>query len=261
MFVSSNAAELPALRGALSALGCGDSEIKTYEVLLESGHRPASFIARKAGMNRVYAYDVLSTLERKGLIYSYERNSVTHFASLPPREIVQHLHEQERRLVSMRAELNTFVERIALEAEQGSIPSVAVLRGADACGKAVKRIHVGDHEVVRVIGNPVLLSKRDDARWTKALVKQVQDSDGTLQVLITSATPIPEQSDNPRVNVRHVKEEPIPCQLILTEQTLAILLENDKTAIILQKGIFSEVVSWMHQTLWRSSEQGYGCEE
>src|SRR4051794_32987813 len=55
------------LRAALLSFGLSEKESDVYLALLELGRSKVSEIARKAGMNRTTAYDILDSLTSKGL--------------------------------------------------------------------------------------------------------------------------------------------------------------------------------------------------
>lgn len=78
----------------LTALGLTDDEAKVYLALLELGGSYVSAIARKAKVHRVNCYKILDALVEKGLVSSFEKNKIRHFAIESPKVLVSKQREK-----------------------------------------------------------------------------------------------------------------------------------------------------------------------
>lgn len=65
-------------------IGLTEKEAKVYLASLESGAGSVSYIARRAGINRVTAYDVLEKLMKKGMVNSVMRKGTRLYGATDP---------------------------------------------------------------------------------------------------------------------------------------------------------------------------------
>lgn len=73
---------------ALQEIGLTQNEIALYRTALSLGPKPASTLAKSIHVQRTRVYDLLSSLEARGLIEMFERNSVRHYAATSPDHLV-----------------------------------------------------------------------------------------------------------------------------------------------------------------------------
>ena len=77
----------PIITNLLSELGLDDKSAAIYLATLELGGKPASVIAKKAGIERVNAYYILDQLVHKGLMYTAKSQRATVFVASSPRKL------------------------------------------------------------------------------------------------------------------------------------------------------------------------------
>ncbi|EKD47864.1 MAG: transcriptional regulator, TrmB [uncultured bacterium] len=86
------------LQKILENIGLTKKESKIYLSALESGTAPVSRIARKAGINRVTAYDTLDKLIQKGFITKHKRKDSLYFNAVDPEIIALDFRARARDL-------------------------------------------------------------------------------------------------------------------------------------------------------------------
>lgn len=79
----------------LEHIGLTPTETKVYLALLEMGEGTTGEILSKAKLNSGRIYDVLASLELKGLVSSIKKSKVKHFRASPPERIQHFLEEQK----------------------------------------------------------------------------------------------------------------------------------------------------------------------
>lgn len=79
----------------LIKLGLSDKEAKVYLAALELGYDTVLNIAKKAAINRPTAYFILDSLQKKGIVTTFEKDKKTYFASESPDKLVTLLHQQK----------------------------------------------------------------------------------------------------------------------------------------------------------------------
>ena len=80
---------------ALQQLGLTDEESRAYFALLQLGGSYVSAVAKKAGVHRVVCYKILDGLVEKGLVSSFVKNGIKHYAVESPTILV---HKQQEKL-------------------------------------------------------------------------------------------------------------------------------------------------------------------
>ena len=71
----------------LEQVGLNDREVKVYLATLELGESTVLPIAKKADIKRTYCYDILSDLQKKGLVSFYEKNNRRRYVAENPSKI------------------------------------------------------------------------------------------------------------------------------------------------------------------------------
>jgi len=97
----------------LQALGLQQEEAKVYYALLQLGGSYVSAIARKAGVHRVVCYKILDELVTKGLVSSFLKNGIRHFAIESPLILVRKEQEKLERAQKLLPELLSITNALA----------------------------------------------------------------------------------------------------------------------------------------------------
>ncbi len=79
----------------LIKLGLSDKEAKVYLAALELGYDTVLNISKKAGINRPTAYFILESLQKKGIVTTFEKDKKTYFVAESPDKLVSLLHQQK----------------------------------------------------------------------------------------------------------------------------------------------------------------------
>ncbi len=82
------------LQATLVELGFSDKETKIYVALLEMGKGTASEIARRAGILRTTAYNILDILAGKGLVKLTGKEPKAEYLAEPPEKIIDYLKRE-----------------------------------------------------------------------------------------------------------------------------------------------------------------------
>jgi sugar-specific transcriptional regulator TrmB len=97
----------------LQKLGLQEKEASVYLAALEIGiASPVSTIAKKAGVNRTTAYDVMDTLVHKGIVISNFKRGIRYYEALPPAKLIAYLKEQSDRFARLAEEANTMLPEL-----------------------------------------------------------------------------------------------------------------------------------------------------
>jgi len=111
---------------ALNGLGLSETEIVIYQAVLATGSRPASVIAKKAGLKRAHTYNILEALKEKGIVQETIKNGVRHYSPIAPSSLLAMMENQVAELIQKKKKLEGIIP--LLENIQNSIGRQAKVR-------------------------------------------------------------------------------------------------------------------------------------
>ena len=94
---------------ALQELGLSQAEVSLYRSTLQLGPRPASILAKSIQVQRTRVYDLLSSLQSRGLIDSVERNSVRYYSATSPENLLNLVRERKKHMMTHLEQLETAI--------------------------------------------------------------------------------------------------------------------------------------------------------
>jgi len=83
----------------LSQIGLTQTEIKAYMALLELGESKSGQILQKSGLNSGKIYEILDSLQKKGLVSYIIKSGVKYFSPADPKRVLDYLEEKKETLV------------------------------------------------------------------------------------------------------------------------------------------------------------------
>lgn len=99
----------------LKKIGLSDKEAKTYLQLIYLGPQTASVISRNTGINRTTTYDILESLQLKGLVQQIKKKGSTKFSALHPAELIRFLEREKTEAVRKIEKQQNDIESILPE--------------------------------------------------------------------------------------------------------------------------------------------------
>src|SRR6056297_162154 len=102
---------LSMLEAKLKDIGFTEKEAKFYMELLRIGPQVVSVIAKRIGVNRTTAYSVLNSLEKKGVISSYEKSGTKQFVANDPNTLIVYVDRRCRAFDYYRDEILNLVPK------------------------------------------------------------------------------------------------------------------------------------------------------
>jgi len=138
----------------LETLGLSALEAKAYLGLAKGGRLTAAEIAKKSGMPRAEAYEVLRRLESKGFIREL-LGKPARFEPVDPLELRTRILQEERRHFStiengMSRILEIWPALQSVQVADYQLPRAATLKGRDKIASAVSNMIGGAQESIRM---------------------------------------------------------------------------------------------------------------
>ena len=112
-------------------LGLSKVETKIYLSGLELGPTSVQEIAKKAKVSRTAAYEVIESLQKRGLISSFTRNKKRFFVSEDPERAARHFREQIELMTKQIGDLDKAIPEMKLMGG-GERPVVRFYEGREA---------------------------------------------------------------------------------------------------------------------------------
>lgn len=118
----------------LRSLGFTDKEIRVYLTLLSGGPTSVRKLAKDTDVNRGTVYEILKSLQEKGLAGMYHKHKKQFFLAEDPDILMEVTERKERSVAALKRELaEALPELRSLHAHGGSKPTVKFYEGHKGC--------------------------------------------------------------------------------------------------------------------------------
>jgi sugar-specific transcriptional regulator TrmB len=95
----------------LEQIGLNEREAKVYLAALELGESTVLPISKKCGIKRTYCYDILTDLQKRGLVAFYEKNGRRRYFAEDPKKLENLLREKLNSFKSVLPDLQAIFNR------------------------------------------------------------------------------------------------------------------------------------------------------
>lgn len=105
-------AEVKEIAKELEQIGLSEKEAKVYLALLEVGQESVQNISKKANVNRATTYVILESLQKKGIVTTFEQGKKTLFVAEGPSALYNIIREQQEELEKKDNELDGMMPQL-----------------------------------------------------------------------------------------------------------------------------------------------------
>lgn len=234
----------------LQDLGLNDKEVKVYLNLLALGQSSVNSIAKKARLNRVSCYDILSYLQKKGLVSYVIKSGVKYFEAAPPRKMLGDLQEKEAKVKSILPELESLKQSIREK------PTIELYEGIAGL-KTVLEDVIKEAKESWFISDPVFM---DSLEFYFPHFIREKRKIGMFSRVITldCKTMRSYQRKNSRkyVDLRFIKEK-LPTTKIIYGNKLAILTfeKENSIGLIIENKDIADTERKLFELLWKTAKK------
>lgn len=103
----------------LSELGFNAKEVDVYLTLLQQGPSSVRQLATSSGVNRGTTYDILKSLQEKGIVSFYEEEKKSLFVAENPTKLQKIIDDQKEKLQSLKKEFEEVAPQLSSLAVNG----------------------------------------------------------------------------------------------------------------------------------------------
>jgi len=155
------------IEAILQEIGLTQNETKVYLALLELGESKTGDILKKSKLNSGKIYEILDSLEQKGLVSAVLKNKVKHFTPADPSRVLEYLEEKKKTIERQEKDVNKILPDLMRKINQvkGKV-NIEVFTGYDGLKTAyAKELRYKKGESLYVLG--ITSSSRYDKKtWT-----------------------------------------------------------------------------------------------
>lgn len=167
----------------LEKLGFTEKEANLYVAALELGEANIQQLAKKSGVKRTTAYDIIESLKKRGLITQTTKGKKTLYMASDPRKIESTLEEQRAMVKHVMPDL------LAIANSIGSKPKVSFFEGSEGIKEAYRdTLNYPDQELLAWVAEEAIdkfdldylnndyLPKRIEKKiWVRAIAPDVKE--------------------------------------------------------------------------------------
>jgi len=121
------------IQQVLREIGLTQNEVKVYSALLELGESKTGEILAKAGMNSGRIYEILNSLQEKGLVSNIVKNRVKYFSPADPKRVRDYLKEKKNQITKQEGDydkiLPQLMKKVAMSKEEAHIEIFTGFKG------------------------------------------------------------------------------------------------------------------------------------
>ena len=137
------------------ALGLSDNESAVYELLLSEGQTMAGKIAKLLGLSRTNTYNVLKSLNEKGLINSHKKSTYTNYFAEHPINLQNLLLEQKQSLDRSQSMLTSIIDSLAVDYNlSDKRPGVFRFEGREGLERSYNELLKDGHDIDIIMDRP-----------------------------------------------------------------------------------------------------------
>ncbi len=228
-----------------------EKEAKVYLAALELGRSRVSRIAKKAGLNRVTAYEVLKRLSQMGIAQSAIYGGVQTFIVVPPETLVE---KQESRLSVAKKILP---ELSLLTASKKNKPSILFYEGTEGIRSIYEDTLACKDKLILNITHPQNLLQTIGEDFFYQYVKKRTRKHIAVQVLLPDTKENKKYKKEVTTAKRQIKffdstKYPLPNEILIYDNKVALLSFSSLVGVVVEDRDIAQSVKSLWQMVWDS---------
>ena len=116
----------------LKKLGLTDKDAKVYVKLIEHGPISVRALAQLSDLNRGTTYDILKSLQRKGLVSYFHHDTKQNFVAEDPLRLIKLIKDREEELIEVKNKIDDIIPELkSLQAQGDNKPVTKYYEGKE----------------------------------------------------------------------------------------------------------------------------------
>ncbi|MBI1908390.1 hypothetical protein HYS28_03165 [Candidatus Uhrbacteria bacterium] len=240
------------IQSSLVKLGLTETEARVYLAMLKLGPDTVQHIAREAKISRTAAYEIISTLEKKGLASSFTQGKRKNFTAEEPEKLESYFEGRIRDIQSELGTLNRILPEIRLLQGGSSKPRVRYYKGDEAVRALFRDVALVEPTEVYEVSNLDIVYSALDAKLLSSEKKQIDYSKITTRIL-HCGTPI-----NPMQNVQLRELSQPLCEFqgdiwVYANRVAFVHFYGKVEVVIIDNQIFADTMKALFMAAWEKA--------
>lgn len=238
---------------SLKEFGLNEKEARVYLALLELGEAKAHEIARKAGVVRPTAYDILEKLITDGLVGAYDKKKIRHYTANEPEKIRQKLLEKQRMFETVLPELKSVYNKLKAK------PKISFFEGIEGTKTVFNDTLTAADKQLRGILSMYDLFKIPGKSFMDSYVKRRVGEGFSLRVIRSQPKEVMETWPTSTEENRQLRYAPPHMIFEMTTYIYAnkvslISTAKENFGMIIESEEFARTMGYMFEALWQVSQ-------
>jgi len=251
----------PKVRSILTSVGLNESEVAVYISCLGTCSRPASTIAKRAGLKRGQTYNILNSLLQKGIVQEYIKSNTRYFTSINPGSLLSLIERKQTHLQQQKsalAEILPILEKISQP--RANQPKVLFFHGMEGVREILEIMSQIGSTQIRAILDPEMAYLNPSSEIAESLnqfiAKRISKNIELLAIVPPSKTADRDYSLNIACK-RQVKmfneKVKLDVAIYCFEDKVAIISNQQHPfGLIISDQLVSHTVAAVHSVLWET---------
>ncbi|MEK6890656.1 MAG: helix-turn-helix domain-containing protein [Nanoarchaeota archaeon] len=155
------------INNALEEYGLSENEIKVYLSLIKLGESSVQKIAKNSGLPRTTCYNLLESLEQKGLAGFIIKESKKYFSASQPKKLLENLDEKKKIIQEIIPQLNSISESIKEK------PKVTIFEGVKGIRSILKDV-LDERKTIYHYGDIISIQKVFDHVFPQYILERIK---------------------------------------------------------------------------------------
>ncbi|MFA5029530.1 MAG: helix-turn-helix domain-containing protein [Patescibacteria group bacterium] len=231
-----------------------EKEAKVYLAALELGNSKVSEIAKKAGLNRITAYEILKRLRQKGLAVSLTRNNVLTFRVIDPEKVIKKMESK----LSLSRELLPAL--VLLKNNSGKKPKIEYFDGREGLRALCNDSLNCQEKIIYDLAEPTNLLKTIGEDFFNSFVRQRVKKGIKVKLLL------PKNKENKKYlgvvkrdlrELRFIDDDLYPNEFYIYDNKVAILSFSGKMGVLIEDEEIAKSMKSIWRFLWNHSDKNF----
>ncbi len=237
---------LPILPLELRKLGLAEKEVRVYLAALELGYTSVQEIAQKAQISRPTAYEIIESLEKKGLITQSKEKGKRYFAAQSPDHLLGILKRQKKELEEKEREFLRVIAALRTKYYLNDKKEIKVYSGKSGLEILLDDFLTTHSKEIYVLAsdNKIWPSSQRESTYQK-----IKKRLGKIQV--KELSPVKKKSPFPYLERKSPKQISSPFKETVIIYDKVIILTSQKTGLLIENKVVINLIKSFFLLIWK----------
>ncbi len=241
------------IKQVLTDLGLSETETRVYLAMLKLGPNSVQNIAKKSGVSRTAAYELIGSLQKKGLTSTFQKGKKTMFSVEDPDNLQSYF---KGRLTQMKGQLGT-LKRLVPELRVmhgGDNPRVRFYQGEEGVRALFRDVHSLNVKELLEVGNADIVYET----LNEKVLLQLRRLEGFKNIKARSLFAGTLRNVHPGATFRKLDQKfsDFKGNIWVYKNRIAyVMLVGDIEVVIIENEIFADTMRAVFNQAWESAEK------